>query len=609
MKVKIEKIQETIADLNQVVAAILAAEKDQQAVLDDVHEEYTRSAQNLVHYRAFRKFDLRTTQKKLRNLGLTRFANAEGHILASITNTLFILKKLIENAEGDVIRPKLSIKKGKRLLSKNTRALLGYRSQGRRVRIMVTQPTASAYNYRMVHEMVAHGMNVARINCAHDSPEVWEMIIANVRKAAKAHGRQVKIAMDLAGPKIRTGSITPGPRIRKFTPEKDVTGSIIQPAEIVLVPKIDEFSLPNTLPLAPEVLETLKVQDEFILTDTRNKRRRLKVIAKRDSGIRAHCYETSYIGTGTILECTNRELPPVVVGALPSVEQSIILRMGDVFTIVQEGIEGLPAVIDEDGNVIQNGKISCQLPEVFGFISSGDRILFDDGKIEGVIETVREGAFDVRILLAKENGSKLKAEKGINFPDTSLGIGGLTTKDKQDLEFVAQHADIVNFSFVNSKKDVDELHEELEKHGVLNQLNVILKIETKYAVAHLTEILLAAMQSKCIGVMIARGDLAVETGWDTIGKVQEEILLLCSAAHVPVVWATQVLENLAKKGLPSRSEITDATIALQAECIMLNKGPYINRAIALLDTMLSDMEANHEKKEVMLPKLESLLTK
>ena len=609
MKVKVEKIRETIADLNRVVAAILAAEKDQQPVLDDVHEEYARSAQNLVHYRAFRKFDLRTTQKKLRNLGLTRFANAEGHILASITNTLFILKKLIENAEGDVIRPKLSIKKGKRLLSKNTRALLGYRSQGRRVRIMVTQPTASAYNYRMVHEMVAHGMNVARINCAHDTPEVWEMIIANVRKAAKAHGRQVKIAMDLAGPKIRTGSITPGPRIRKFTPEKDVTGNIIQPAEIVLVPKIDEFSLPNTLPLAPEVLEILQIQDEFILTDTRNKRRRLKVIAKQDSGIRAHCYETSYIGTGTILECTNRELPPIVVGALPSVEQSIILRMGDVFTIVQEASEGLPAVIDEDGNVIQKGKISCQLPEVFGFISAGDRILFDDGKIEGVIETVREGAFDVRILLAKENGSKLKAEKGINFPDTSLGIGGLTTKDKQDLEFVAQHADIVNFSFVNSKKDVDELHEELEKHGVLNQLNVILKIETKYAVAHLTEILLAAMQSKCIGVMIARGDLAVETGWDTIGKVQEEILLLCSAAHVPVVWATQVLENLAKKGLPSRSEITDATIALQAECIMLNKGPYINRAIALLDTMLSDMEANHEKKEVMLPKLENLLTK
>ena len=204
---------------------------------------------------------------------------------------------------------------------------------------------------------------------------------------------------------------------------------------------------------------------------------------------------------------------------------------------------------------------------------------------------------------------KQRAEKGINFPDTHLGIGGLTEKDKQDLEFIAQHADIVNFSFVNAKEDVEELHQELRKYGALNSLDVILKIETKFAVANLTEILLAAMQAQSIGVMIARGDLAVETGWDTIGKVQEEILLLCGAAHVPVVWATQVLENLAKKGLPSRSEITDATIALQAECIMLNKGPYINRAISLLNKILTDMEANHEKKEVMLPKLENLLIK
>ncbi len=609
MKVKKEKIAETITDLNRVIEVILEAENQHLDVLDKVHEEYARSAQNLVHYRAFRKFDLRTTQKKLRNLGLTRFANAEGHILASISNTLFILKKLIDIEEGQTVQPKLSIKKGKRLLAKNTKALLGYRSKGRRVRIMVTQPTASAYDYQMVLDMVEHGMNCARINCAHDTPKVWKMIIDNVRKAAKATGRQVKIAMDLAGPKIRTGSIHPGPKIRKFTPEKDVTGNIIRPAEIVLVPEVDEFSLPNTLPLAPEVLSKLELHDEFVLTDTRNKRRRLKVIALEDSGVLAHCYETSYIGTGTSLECTNRPLGAVVVGELPPVEQSVILRKEDVFTIVKEAMEGLPAVIDEDGKIIQNGRISCQLPEVFQFINSGDRILFDDGKIEGVIEVIRDGAFDVRITLAKENGSKLKAEKGINFPDTHLGISGLTAKDKKDLEFVAKHADIVNFSFVNSKEDVEELYQELKKLGVLNQLDVILKIETKYAVANLTEILLAAMQSQFIGVMIARGDLAVETGWDNIGKVQEEILLLCSAAHVPVVWATQVLENLAKKGLPSRSEITDAARALHAECIMLNKGPYINRAIALLDTILSSMEANHEKKEVMLPKLESLLAK
>lgn len=603
MKIKKEKLEEVVRDLTRVLEAIFLEREKYQDILGEIHEEYAKSAQNLVDYTAFRKFDLRNIQKKLRNLGLTRFANAEGHILASLVNTLYILQRLIENNTDDIPRSNLSIKKGKRLLTRNTKALLGYRSKNRRVRIMVTQPTEAAYNYQMVLEMVQHGMNCARINCAHDSPEIWKMIIDNVRKAAKSTGRNVRIAMDLAGPKIRTGNIVPGPKIRKFTPERDITGNIVKPAEIILVPEVDEFSLPNTLPLKSELLSKLRLGDTFTLIDTRNKTRKLKIVAFDDSGIIAHCYETSYIGTGTELHCTNKELGAITIGELPPVEQAIILRKEDILTVFKDKIEGTPPVIDEDGNLIKNGQISCQLPQIFEFIKSGDRILFDDGKIEGVIQDIQEGSFNVRITLAKENGSKLKAEKGINFPDTNLGISGLTSKDKVDLEFVAKHADIVNFSFVNTKDDVKELHEELKKHGVFNKLSVILKIETKYAVVNLKEILLAAMHSKYIGVMIARGDLAVETGWDSIGRVQEEILLLCSSAHIPVVWATQVLENLAKKGLPSRSEITDAATALQAECIMLNKGPHINKAIGLLHIILSDMEAHHDKKEVMLPKL------
>ncbi|MEK6152343.1 pyruvate kinase [Flavobacteriaceae bacterium 3-367] len=607
MKIKAEKIRELIAALNQVIEAALQEEKQHEALLGTVDDMYSKSARNLVHYTAFRKFDLRSTQKKLRNLGLTRFANAEGHVLASLTNTRHILQNLIRD-DGDVaLKSHLSIKKGKRLLAKNTKALLGYRSKGRRVRIMVTQPTAAAYDYQMVLQMVKNGMNCARVNCAHDTPEVWLKIIENVRRAAKASGKNVKIAMDLAGPKIRTGRITPGPKIRKFTPEKDVTGNIVQPAEIVLVPRIDEFSLPNTLAVAPNDLAKLDLNDTFTFTDTRDKTRKLKIIALNDNEAIAHCYETSYIGTGTELHSTNQPLEKIIVGELPPIEQALILRKGDVFTVVKEDVEGIPALIDEDGKVIQKALISCQLPEVFDDITSGDRILFDDGKIEGVITEVGKSAFDVRITLAKEKGSRLKAEKGMNFPNTNLGISGLTKKDRKDLAFVAKHADIVNFSFVNSKRDVEELHEELKKHGAFNILDVILKIETKFAVDNLSSILLAAMRSKFIGVMIARGDLAVETGWDTIGRVQEEILLLCGAAHVPVVWATQVLENLAKKGLPSRSEITDTMAALQAECIMLNKGPYINRAIVLLNTILSDMEENHDKKEIMLPKMERLL--
>jgi pyruvate kinase len=91
--------------------------------------------------------------------------------------------------------------------------------------------------------------------------------------------------------------------------------------------------------------------------------------------------------------------------------------------------------------------------------------------------------------------------------------------------------------------------------------------------------------------MIARGDLAVECGFENLAQSQERILALCQAADVPVIWATQVLENMAKKGMPSRAEITDAAMASRAQCVMLNKGPYILRAMKTLDGLLRQAEA------------------
>jgi hypothetical protein len=154
----------------------------------------------------------------------------------------------------------------------------------------------------------------------------------------------------------------------------------------------------------------------------------------------------------------------------------------------------------------------------------------------------------------------------MNFPESDLQIRGLTEKDRQDLAFVVKHADVINVSFVNTAQDVRDLIDELEKlvpeDGKRAYPGIILKIETQSGYNHLTDILLEAMRIFPIGVMIARGDLAVEAGWENIGRVQEEILSLCQAAHVTDIWATQVLENLAKKGIPSRAEITDAAMAL-----------------------------------------------
>jgi pyruvate kinase len=95
----------------------------------------------------------------------------------------------------------------------------------------------------------------------------------------------------------------------------------------------------------------------------------------------------------------------------------------------------------------------------------------------------------------------------------------------------------------------------------------------------------------------------VECGYPRLAEVQEEILWISEAAHIPVIWATQVLETLAKKGVPSRSEITDAAMGERAECVMLNKGPYLVTAVSVLADILTRMQAHHEKKRSMLRQL------
>jgi pyruvate kinase len=417
----------------------------------------------------------------------------------------------------------------------------------------------------------------------------------------------VKVAMDLAGPKIRTGKITPGPQVRKFSPKRNELGAILKPAIITMVTKLTRDSDPKTIVIKQENFDNLTIGEELKGTDSRNKKRKITIVQILEDRIIAHCNKTIYIDTNTVFRSKNKKIVDIPVDDVYLMDQYVLLKSGDTLVITKEPLLGAPAVYDTDGKLVKPAHISCQLPQVFEVIKEGKKILFDDGKIEGVIEKISLDSCKVRITRAAENGSKLKAEKGINFPDSDLGISGLTPKDIVDLEFVTKHADIVNFSFVNSKEDVQELLVELERLDAINKLDIILKIETRIAFDNLFEILLEAMSVEHIGVMIARGDLAVETGWDVIGKVQEEILSICGAAHIPVVWATQVLENLAKTGLPSRSEITDATMSLQAECVMLNKGSYINEAIVLLNTILSDMERFHDKSQDMLPKMEKIL--
>jgi pyruvate kinase len=205
----------------------------------------------------------------------------------------------------------------------------------------------------------------------------------------------------------------------------------------------------------------------------------------------------------------------------------------------------------------------------------------------------------IRITQVRQGGRKLRTGKGINLPESRLKLSALTTKDLDDLPFLAKHADAVELSFVNGAADVELLQKNLKRLGGRAPA-IVLKIETRRGFDNLPELLLTAMKWPCFGVMIARGDLAVECGFERLAEVQEEILWICEAAHVPVIWATQVLESLAKEGMASRAEITDAAMGDRAECVMLNKGPHVLSAVGALDNILRRMQTHQAKKRAKL---------
>ena len=190
----------------------------------------------------------------------------------------------------------------------------------------------------------------------------------------------------------------------------------------------------------------------------------------------------------------------------------------------------------------------------------------------------------------------------MNLPDTSFVTPALTDHDLVALAVVAPIADLVSLSFVRTVDDAIDLRTALDRLG-LPELPIGLKIEHAAGFAALPALLLYGLQRPPTAVMLARGDLAIEVGFERLAEVQEEVLWLCEAAHTPVIWATQVAESMAKDGLPTRAEVTDAAWASRAECVMLNKGPHITDAIAFIDDVIQRMHQHQDKRTALLRRL------
>jgi pyruvate kinase len=447
---------------------------NKSTLIGNLQIDQREAAKNLVEYLSVRNRDLRVLQDALHVHGLSSLASSESHIRRQVQAILERLGEIIPEENHDICNFLFS----KRKIDDKSQLLFGNKSNPNIPSLMVTFDSGFADSYAVIKSLLQNGMNVARINCAHDNEATWSKMINKLRKAIRQTGIDCKIYMDLAGPKIRTVLLGKG----------------------------------------------------------------------KDQG-------------------------------------KVKVKEGDLIWLAEDG-EGF----DKEDIVI-----SPNVQGIIPFLKKSDRVYIDDGVIRAVVEKTKPDKVGIRITRISSEKCKIKAEKGINFPDTVIEIPSLTDFDKACLPFICENADLVGYSFVRTADDISNLQSEL-KAITENPPLMIIKIETPEAVSNLPSLLFEGMKQKAFGVMIARGDLAVEIGFERMGEIQEEILWICEAAHVPVVWATQVLESLNKSGMATRSEITDAGQSANAECVMINKGEHTIEVMETLKDILQRSAEHRVKK-------------
>ena len=572
-----DAIRAAEAQLRQIRRGMLALADESAEQLGAVAPGYRASARNLLHFIALHRQHHVGLADQLHQLGLSSLAGSDPHVLASVDAVLLALQAL----QGQPV-PAPAEPAGAELDLMASHCTLLFGPSSSAPGIMVTLPAEAACDGEadgLIAQLLEAGMTLARINCAHDDASVWHALAGRVRHQSRERGKPCRIAVDLGGPKLRTGALPALEGVLRAKPARDRYGRLMQPAQLLASDRPERCPpVPGAvrLPVEPQPWERFHGGDTLIGPDASGRQRSLKVVGVEPWGLRLEVEQGCRFVAGLRFE--GAEQRQLVVGPLPPEPGSLTLQPGD-----RLWLEGDPP----EGEAPPAGHpvIGCNLPELIPLITKGERVMFDDGKITArVIEPGRHRLL-LEVVAAKGGKARLRGDKGINFPDSRLHTPALTAKDIDDLAFAVAAGDIVNFSFVHSPADIAALHRELQHHR-RDDLAVVLKIETRQAYEGLPQLLLEAMRCPApLGVMIARGDLAVECGWESLAQIQHDILRLCAAAHVPCIWATQVLDELARHGLPTRAEITDAAMGAQAHALMLNKGPNITAAVRALRTI------------------------
>jgi len=579
---------ETLPDRHLLAEIGNQLEQLRQAVIGDAArlqraargDDDTPSLRNFAHYLALRSHDLRPLQALLGECALSSLGRSEAHVMATLDCLLAVIGAVLARSEPIEPAAPVTFARGRQLLSANRIRLFGPLPNDRPSHIMVTMPRAVASDPGLAMQLVAAGMDCARINCAHDDAGIWEAMARNLRAAALAAGRECRILMDLAGPKLRTGPVALADCMRLKGVVMLVSGV---PTEAGL------------LGFPAELIAALAPGDVITLRDRRAKKRELLIEGREPDGrCRALCERAAQVDAQTEFCITlgGQRRQARAAMQMPPVE--IRLFEGDSLLLDRAARPGVAA--QPDGTP---ARIGCGEPAVLDQLTAGMAVWIDDGKIGALVERIdAEGAL-LRITAAGPKGRRLRADQGLNFPDSALRLPALSDKDRRDLDFAIHHADLIGLSFAQSRDDLEALRAALAERGA-PLLPIIAKIETAAGVGNLPEMLLAMVDRHPFGVMIARGDLMVEIGGERMAELQEEMLWLCEAAHVPVIWATQVLESLAHDGSLSRPELTDAAASARADCVMLNKGPHLLRALSVLVDIHTRMAGHQQKKNPQL---------
>lgn len=605
-------------DIDALLDDLASGRADHATEVEAVTPTHRGGALNLVDYATLRRHDLRDLQDRLLDVGVSPLVGCEDDVMASLGAARAAVAALQGEEPGvfaDREATAAARDAGDAALAAHADQLLGTARHGRSGRVMVTLPSSAADDPGFVSDLAQRGMGLARINCAHDDPERWERMIAHVRAAERLVGRRIPVSMDLAGPKLRTGPIALGAPVGRARVTRQDDGTLVEPARIwfthdapdaaeTLAPPVTRGRPALCVRVDPDWLAGRSPGDVIDVPDTRKLMRRFTVVSAGAGGVLAEGDRNAWVRDGTMINC---DFERTRVRGIPAVPRRIRVRMGDPMVLTGDMD---PVEPPASGGEIRLG---CALPEIVEALTVGDRVLFDDGVIAAEV-TATSGAGEadgpwarLEVVRCREGGRWLGSEKGINVPGLVLDTPALTAEDRQCLRFAARHADVVALSFVRTRADVADAVEALRtatgESG--RELGLLLKIETRQGYRGLPHLLLEAMRHDKVGVMIARGDLAVEMGFEALSEIPRNITLMCQAARVPVVLATQVLESLAKTGMPSRAEISDAGSAQRSECVMLNKGPYVAEAIETLDAIHSRMGRIQRKALPLMRHVES----